>query len=76
MTYKFVWDKKTKKDLRNIDAHERDRIIKKCNEILTKDPKIGSQLVGYHGLRRIRVGDYRIIYSIYEEIVTVRIIKI
>jgi mRNA interferase RelE/StbE len=76
MTYKLLWDKKTEKDLRNIAPSDRNRIIKKCNDVLTTDPKSGSQLVGYDGLRRLRAGDYRIIYSIYEETVTVRIIKV
>ncbi len=44
---------------------------------LTKNPYSGKKLVGnLSPFWRMRVGDYRIIYTIEEEIVTVEIIKI
>lgn len=76
MTYRLIWGKKTKKDLRNIDYKERVKIVQKSNEILSNNPYIGSCLVGYDGLRRLRIGNYRVVYSIYEETITVRVVKI
>lgn len=75
--YNLLWDARIKKDLRGIDKTEQKRIITKCHEILTTDPFIGKAMTGrYSGMYRLRIGDYRVIYSIYQESVTVRIAKI
>ena len=75
--YKILWDTRTKKDLRRIDRSNQERIIQKCSEILSIDPYIGRSLTGrYQGMHRLRIGHYRVIYSIYEQTVTVRIVKI
>lgn len=46
-------------------------------ETLAEDPSLASKkLVGSDSIYRIRVGDYRIIYSIESSVLTIEIIKV
>ncbi|MEO1954125.1 MAG: type II toxin-antitoxin system RelE/ParE family toxin [Campylobacterales bacterium] len=75
--YKIVLDKKVIKDLKNIDKTWQKKIIQTIETTLTTQPYSGKKLVGnLSDYFRIRVGDYRIIYEIFDDIVTVEIIKI
>ncbi|MDP2077844.1 MAG: type II toxin-antitoxin system RelE/ParE family toxin [Sulfuricurvum sp.] len=75
--YKLVFDKKVIKDLKQIDSVWQKKILDKINEVLVTVPYDGKHLVGnMSNFYRIRVGDYRIIYEIIDNIVTVEIIKI
>ena len=75
--YKLQIDDKVIKDLKKIDKTWQKRILSKMKATLTADPYSGKKLVGnLSPFWRIRVGDYRVIYAIEEEIVTVEVIKI
>lgn len=75
--YNLVFDKKVIKDLKQIASLWQKKILDKINEILVISPYDGKRLVGnMSNFYRIRVGDYRIIYEIIEDVVTVEIIKI
>ena len=77
MTYKILIDDKVLKDLKKIDRSWQKRIIDKIRHTLSTDPYQGKRLVGtLSPYWRIRVGDYRIIYSIDEGTVTVEVIRI
>ena len=52
------------RDLRRIDRKQAKRILDKIEEVLGNDPSAGEALKGeYKGMFKLRVGDYRIIYS-------------
>ena len=52
------------KDLRKLDAKEAKRVIGKLEKTLRQDPNQGAALKGeFMGLYRLRVGDYRVIYT-------------
>jgi addiction module RelE/StbE family toxin len=52
------------KDLRRIDRKQAKRILDKIEEVLRKDQAAGEALKGeYKGMFKLRVGDYRIIYT-------------
>jgi len=75
--YKIVIDDKVIKDLKKIDKVWQKRIIEKIKTVLSSDPYSGKKLVGnLSPFWRFRVGDYRVIYAIEEDIVTVEVIKI
>lgn len=75
--YNLVFDKKVIKDLKQIDSVWQKKILDKINEVLVIAPYDGKRLVGnMSNFYRIRVGDYRIIYEIIEDVVSVEIIKI
>ncbi|NSM56634.1 type II toxin-antitoxin system RelE/ParE family toxin [Wolbachia endosymbiont of Atemnus politus] len=67
MKYDIVRSKNfTERDFPNFPKTIRSRITKAINERLTTDPiKFGKPLRGrLKGYRRIRVGNYRIIYTV------------
>ena len=77
MNYKLIIDDKVIKDLKKIDHVWQKRIVKKMKTILVSDPYSGKRLVGnLSPFWRMRVGDYRIIYTIEEEVVTVEVVKV
>ena len=76
-TYKVTFDKKVIKDLKKLDKTWQKKIIQTIETTLTTQPYSGKKLVGnLSDYFRIRVGDYRIIYEIFDDIVTVEVIKI
>ena len=77
MSYTLKIDNKVVKDLKKIDKVWQKRILSKMKTVLVEDPHSGKKLVGnLSPFYRLRVGDYRIIYAIEEEIVTVEVIKV
>ena len=75
MGYKIVYKKSITKDLKGIDKTRLKRIINSIEKKLIQNPKAGKMLTGeFKGLYRIRIGDYRVIYSILEsEVLILRI---
>ena len=64
------------KSLKNIAHEDRLRIIEAIDQLKT-NPAAGGVLKGeYSGLRRIRIGMYRIVYEIHDEQLTVLVIRI
>jgi mRNA interferase RelE/StbE len=64
------------KDLTRIDKPDRQRIAAEI-DALGGQPHKGSQLKGdLRGLRRIRVGDYRIVYEVLDHELIVLIIRV
>ena len=77
MSYKILIDKKVIKDLKKIDKTWQIKIINKIQTTLATNPYSDKKLVGdLSKYYRLRVGDYRAIYSIDEDIVTVEVVKI
>ena len=75
--YKVEWKRSAKKELKKLDKQVILRILQAV-ESLVEDPlRVGSKkLVGSDSIYRIRVGDYRIIYSIESSVLTIEIIKV
>lgn len=64
------------KALKSVERADRIRIIDAIDQ-LKNNPAAGSVLKGeYSGLRRIRVGSYRVVYEIHEEKLTILVIRI
>jgi mRNA interferase RelE/StbE len=84
VVYKIIITESATKELKRIPAKMQDRIFDKIDE-LAEEPKPhgykklksfdvpGSDYDDYY---RIRVGDYRVIYTIQNEQVTILILKI
>lgn len=57
-----------KKDLKHIGHHQRFKIMDQIEGDLSKNPACGKRLSGeYSELCRLRVGDYRVIYSLIRD---------
>ncbi len=64
------------KALRKIRGADQARLIEAIDQ-LAESPNAGSALKGeFSGLRRIRVGDYRIIYEVDNGILTILVLRI
>jgi len=61
---KIEYKASVERDLRKIDKKEVNRILNKIEKVLSENPNKGLPLKGeYKGLFRLRVGNYRVMYS-------------
>ena len=68
MSYKIAFKKSVARDLKKIDRVQADRILRKIeNELPVKAATFPVLTGKFSGLRKFRVGDYRVIYSIIGE---------
>lgn len=76
--YKVEYLESVKGDLLNLSKTDKQQIKKSIEKKLTTNPiEFGKPLqYSLKGLRRLRVGDFRIIFQIHEENNTVLIVKI
>ena len=72
MSYKIAFKKSVARDLKKIDRAQADRILKKIEEDLPEKADRFPSLTGkFAGLRKFRIGDYRVIFTIVEDTVLV-----
>ena len=75
MSYKIAFKKSVTRDLKKIDKAQAERILSRIETVLPEKAQDFPVLSGkFSGLRKFRVGEYRIIYSIIEN--TVLILRI
>lgn len=75
MEYKVVYKRSVLRDLKKISKVESRAILDQLEKELSRKPDSYPALKGlFAGLRRLRVGDYRVIYAILEnEVLVLRI---
>lgn len=72
MKYKIAFKKSVSKDLKNIGKEQSKRILNKIEKELPLAANKYSELKGrFKGLRKVRVGDYRIVYTVIKDIVLI-----
>jgi mRNA interferase RelE/StbE len=75
--YKLTYRRSVSKDLRSIRVEVRRVIIERIESLASNPRPAGAvKLQGSQDLYRFRYADYRVIYQINEQIVTVLIIKV
>ena len=68
MGYNITYKKSVAKDLRRISKAQAKRILNKIDAELTKNPERLPALSGpFAGMRKLRVGDYRVIFVIIDQ---------
>jgi len=68
LSYKIAFKKSVARDLKKIDRVQADRILRKIeNELPVKAATFPVLTGKFSGLRKFRVGDYRVIFSIIGE---------
>jgi mRNA interferase RelE/StbE len=68
LSYKIAFKKSVSRDLRKISKDQADRILREIEKKLPEKADTFPSLKGrFTGLRKFRVGDYRVIYVIIEE---------
>lgn len=77
MDYQIEFTQKAAKQFRKLPKQEKKRIQTLIN-LLAEDqyPRGSKKLLGEDNLYRVRTGNYRIIYTVFEEKVTVLIVKL
>lgn len=76
MRYSLQIKQSALKELERLPKIERHRLVSAIDQ-LADNPHIGKQLKGeFSGLRRIRAGDYRVIYEINEGQVLVLVLRV
>ncbi len=75
MEYKIEYKKSVLKDFKHIDKKQLKRIINNIEKKLKHNPQSGKALAGeFKGLFSLRIGAYRVIYTILEkDIVILRV---
>ena len=73
MTYHVIIEKRAEKFIRKQTKENQDRLI----TAIYKLPFVGDikPMEGTSGYYRLRVGDFRVIYTVEREIVTVRVME-
>ena len=75
MRYAIRIKESAARELQRIEPSDRERLIAAIDR-LAEDPFAGSALKGeLRGLRRIRVGDYRLIYEVQEHDLVVLVLR-
>ncbi len=64
MPVRIEYKKSVHRDLKRIGEPHSTRILDRLEEFLSANPDKGEKLEGqYQGLYKLRVGDYRVVYS-------------
>ena len=72
MGYKIAFKDSVWKDLKQIDKHQAQRILQQIEETLPERAEAFPTLTGrFAKLRKFRVGNYRVIYTLQEDSVLV-----
>ena len=76
MKYKIAFKKSVSRDLKKIDREQVEKILLKIDQELSTEAGQYSKLKGsFSGLRKCRIGDYRIIFTIINDTVLILRIK-
>jgi mRNA interferase RelE/StbE len=75
--YKIQWKKSAKKELKKINKKDILKILSQV-ESLSKNPKPANskKLLSTERTYRIRVGNYRVLYSVYQNQLIIEIIRV
>lgn len=76
MKYKIAFKKSVSRDLKKIDREQVEKILLKIDqELLTEAGQYPELKGSFSGLRKCRIGDYRIIFTIINDTVLILRIK-
>ena len=77
MTYSIDFEPGALRQLKKLDRAVQARLKPKINALAENPrPRDAKKLKGYENTYRIRVGGYRILYEIYDNILLVLVVKI
>lgn len=76
-SYSIRWKQSAQKELKRLEQRMIPRIIAAVEALADKPQPSGSKrLQGAEHLWRIRIGDYRVIYSVNSGMLTIEVIKV
>lgn len=69
---RVLYKSSVRHDLKQIDSKNAERIVHEIKVALGENPHVGESLMGeFKGLFKLRIGDYRVIYTLVGEDVLV-----
>ena len=74
-SYKIELSKRVRKDFRKIPEHDANRILSEIKALAEEPLPSSSKKLKGEELFRIRIGNYRVIYSIQDEKMIVFVVK-
>ncbi len=76
-SYQVNWRRSTKKDLRSISPQDVARIVSVVTTLSDEPRPVGcKKMTGSECAYRLRIGNYRIIYEVYDDSIIIEIIKV
>ena len=76
MSYSLKIKSSALKEIRRLPRDDRERVVATIGS-LREQPHQGTQLKGAHtGLRRVRVGRYRIIFEVQEAVLVILVLRV
>jgi mRNA interferase RelE/StbE len=76
-SYRVVWKRSARKELRKLPRQAVSRVVSAVEQLTTEPRPSGTRkLAGSSDSYRIRVGDYRVIYSIFGEELVIEIVRV
>lgn len=77
MTYSVDFSKVARKQFKKLPSDVQERIQNKINELAIEPRPNGvKKIQGEDNSYRIRVGDYRVVYDIFDDILLVTVIRV
>lgn len=75
--YRIEFARTARKGLEALPATERERVARAIDALATEPRPAGARaLQGQSGLLRIRVGDYRVVYQVHDDVLTVLVVRV
>ena len=76
MAWRVEFEARAKRELDALDTTARERILKALHR-LAADPRKASNVKALHGgSYRLRIGDYRAIYALEDDVLVVLVLKV
>lgn len=64
MAVRLLFKSSVRHDLKQLEKPASERLLRELRDILTRNPTTGEPLHGeFRGLYKLRIGDYRVIYT-------------
>ena len=77
MTYSVDFSKVARKQFKKLPSDVQERIQNKINELAIEPRPNGvKKLQGEENSYRIRVGDYRVVYDIFDDVLLINVIRV
>ncbi len=77
MKYSIVFTKRATKDIDGLPKNIKPRVLKKIKQLEDNPTPPGCRkIVGTENTWRVRIGDYRVIYNILDEVLVVEVIGV
>ncbi|NJL29381.1 MAG: type II toxin-antitoxin system RelE/ParE family toxin [Thermoanaerobaculia bacterium] len=76
-SFEIEWKRSATRELRNLAPDARRRILAAVQSLAANPRPHGSRkLVGAENSWRVRIGDYRVVYSIFEAALIIEIVRV